>query len=124
MPTVAPSAKPTSAISKKKKRMYPKPSEKPERIEAMLREPSKRCHLGPCCVTMDGSICGSKKWGDGKGSKYADGTIFYECFGCRGELEKPPVDGATSDDVDIDAAAWEAIDKAVAAYHGASSSRV
>ena len=86
----------------------------------MLREPSKRCHLGPCCVTMDGSICGSKKWGDGKGSKYADGTIFYECFGCRGELEKPPVDGATSDDVDIDAAAWEAIDKAVAAYHGAS----
>ena len=49
-----------------------KPPEKPDKIEAALRDPEKRKHLGPCCVTSDGSICGTKKWGDGKGFQYKD----------------------------------------------------
>ena len=28
-------------------------------------------------------------WGDGKGSLYTDGGTFFECMGCRKELERP-----------------------------------
>jgi hypothetical protein len=116
MPSALPSNSKPRPIIKKKQRMYPKPPEKLEKIAAMLSDPLKRCHLGPCCFTntKDGCICGTKKWGDGKGSKYADGTIFFECFGCRGELEEPSA-GVTADDLEMDAASRVAVDKALAA---------
>ena len=63
-PQVVPS-KPSSAI--KKQRKHPKPPEAPNKIEAMLHDPEKRKHVGPCCVSRDGTIRGEKKWGDGKG---------------------------------------------------------
>lgn len=98
----------------KKQRKFPKPPEKPEKIQALLLDPVKRKHLGPCCKTPDGKICGEKKWGDGKGSQYTDGTIFYECMGCREELAEPPVGAAAADD-EFDDAAWAQIEAAVAA---------
>ena len=99
----------------KKQRKHPKKPEKPEKIEAMLQDPMKRKHVGPCCVSYDGTIRGEKKWGDFKGSEYTDGTIFYECMGCRELLEEPPP-GATADDLELDDAEWAKIE-AIAAAH-------
>ena len=85
-----------SSKKKERQRKYPKPPEKPHKIQAALLDPEKRTHLGPCCVTYDGTIRGTKKWGDGKGSLYMDSDltdptdVFYECMGCRKMLEKPP----------------------------------
>ena len=83
-------SKPKGAI-KKKQRKSPKPAEKPHKIEQLLQDPEKRKHLGPCCVSYDGSIRGTKKWGDyPPGSLYTDGTYFFECMGCRKILDQPP----------------------------------
>ena len=49
---------------------------------------------GPCCGD------GTKKWGDGNGSKYIDGTIYYECMGCRKELTRPDGPTSTLDEID------------------------
>ena len=81
----------------------------------MLQDPVKRKHVGPCCVSYDGTIRGEKKWGDFKGSEYTDGTIFYECMGCRELLEEPPP-GATADDLELDDAELAKIE-AIAAAH-------
>ena len=78
------------------------------KIEAMLQDPEKRKHVGPCCVSFDGTIRGEKRWGDGKGSEYTDGSRFWECMGCRKKLEEPEAAstaaGATEDDFELDAA--------------------
>ena len=113
MPEAA-TSKPKGAIGKKQ-RKNPKKAEKPENIEAMLRDPDRRKHVGPCCVSFDGTIRGTKKWGDGKGGEYTDGTRFWECMGCRKLLEKPPP-GATADDLEAD----EAESAKIAAIEAAS----
>ena len=53
----------------------------------MLNDPVKRQHLGPCCVSNDGMLRGTKKWGDGGGSM-VDGVKVYVCMGCRQVLEE------------------------------------
>ena len=62
-----------------------KPPEKPEKIEAMLRDPARRRHVGPwpCCVTFDGTIAGTKTWGMGNGSDDGKGGKVFECMWCR-----------------------------------------
>ena len=77
-----------------------------------------RAYLGPWCKTagLDGStISGTKKWGDGKGSEYTDGELYFECMGCRTVLDKPPAhvekhvgNLALLDDVDVETAIREA----------------
>ena len=122
---VAPSSRAASTIKKsgKKERKYPKPPEKPHKIEEKLRNPEKRKHLGPCCVTYDGTIRGTKSWGDfPPGSLYKDGTHFYECMGCRKELEEPPP-GATADDLEMDEAAWAAVAAVQEAFEAGKGAR-
>ena len=54
---------------------------------------------------------------------YTDGTIFYECMGCRKELTRP--DGPTLDDLQVDEAVWDQMEAYAAGYNagrGASSS--
>jgi hypothetical protein len=110
-------SKPKGAI-KKKQRKSPKPAEKPHKIEQLLQDPEKRKHLGPCCVSYDGSIRGTKKWGDyPPGSLYTDGTYFFECMGCRKILDQPPPGTCgTSDDFELDNADLARIDAMEAAY--------
>ena len=123
---VAPSSKAASTFKKKsdkKERKFVRPPEKPHKIEEKLRDPEKRKHLGPCCVTYDGTIRGTKKWGDfPPGSLYKDGTHFYECMGCRKELEEPPP-GATADDLEMDEAAWAAVAAVQEAFEAGKGAR-
>ena len=70
-------------------------------------------------ATKDGTISGTKKWGDGKGSEYTDGTIYYECMGCRKELDKPELSTANDEYTAED---WALIDEMVAKMRGESSS--
>ncbi len=83
-----------------------RPPEKPEKIEAMLRDPAKRKHVGPCCATIDGTLRGTKKWGDGNGSDDGSGTgrKVYECMGCRKLLERPR-DGVSAEELEMENAA-------------------
>tara|TARA_B110000046_G_C12871341_1_gene346141 strand:- start:325 stop:717 length:393 start_codon:yes stop_codon:yes gene_type:complete len=107
VPQVVPS-KPQPTIKKKEKK-HVKPPEKPEKIELMLRDPAKRKHVGPCCKTFDGTICGTKKWFDGGGSDDGKGGKVYECMGCRKLLERPPFDGVTGDDIALENAVLDAL---------------
>ena len=75
----------------------------------MLRDPAKRKHVGPCCKTFDGTICGTKKWFDGGGSDDGKGGKVYECMGCRKLLERPPFDGVTGDDIALENAVLDAL---------------
>ena len=125
MPEAAPSAR--FAINKTiqkagttggKERVHPRKAPcKPEQIRAQLLNPEKRAHLGPCCKTLDGTkwIYGTKKWGDGKGFPYTDGSTGYECHGCRKLLKETPTTAATAD-FKFDAADWAAVDELVAGH--------
>ena len=77
-------SKPKPTIKKKDTKH---PPAKPEKIQEMLNDPVKRQHLGPCCVSNDGMLRGTKKWGDGGGSM-VDGVKVYVCMGCRQVLEE------------------------------------
>ena len=72
----------------KQKIKHKKNPEKPHKIEAMLRNPSQRKHVGPCCKTFDGTISGTMKWGDGDGCAL-EGTDerTWVCSACRKELD-------------------------------------
>ena len=59
------------------------------------------------------SLLNTKKWGDGKGSLYTDGGTFFECMGCRKELERPNTYGDGLD--------WSAIDAAIAEKNNAKA---
>ena len=95
MPKAVPS-KPRPTIKKTEKT-----KEKPKKnyraampqfkIDAQLRDPEKRKYFGPCCMTHDG-IHGTRRWGDGKPSQYVDGSMYYECTGCRKTLDRPEPD--------------------------------
>ena len=99
MPRVAPASKPAATIKKTGKytKKFNKPPEKPEKIEALLKDPARRKHLGPCCVSADGSVRGTKQWGDGGGAAgFLNGKAcpIYECMGCRKILDNPEDDNA------------------------------
>ena len=81
----------------------------------MLRDPVKRAHHGPCCSieTERGILRGTNKWGDGCGSKFTDDSIFYECMGCREELEPP---NSFGDGID-----WSAVMSVVAEHKNAKT---
>ena len=117
MPQVAPRTskpKPSSIIMKHKvgahgrslmrKRYHKHNAEKPEKIQAMLLDPERRKHVGPCCKSSDGTVCGTKKWGDGVGALYDDDyTKYWECMGCRKLLDEPAAAVAVAgDDFDDD----------------------
>ena len=58
--------------------------------------------MGPCCVTFDGKIRCTKKWGDGKGCSSTDpDEVVYECNGCRELLARPDVDEDGLDSIKV-----------------------
>ena len=80
----------------------------------MLCDPTKRIHVGPCCVTFDGTIRGTKKWGDFKGCASTDpDVVVFECMGCRKLLARPEVDEDGHD--------WSTLDATVAQHKNAKA---
>lgn len=104
METVVPS-KLNPAITLK----HRKAPERPEKIEAMLQIPEKRKFYGPCCVSADGTVRGTKKWGDGKGSEVLKGDPVFICGGCMKLLDRPGT--TTQDDLDAEDEMWAEAEK-------------
>jgi len=106
LPKVVPTKQP---VAKPEPRVHVKPAEKPETIERNLRDPVKRKYIGACCVTFDGTIRGTRTWGDATcktavvTKQWYKGHPIYECMGCRKPLVHRTEDERAEDEMWADA---------------------